>query len=310
MQLKRCIRGFLLLFILFSPIKNFAEGFLARTLVRTASGYAPIDKVAVGDFIYGYDKELNLIKVQVKSVVKKSITRYAKVYVNATCIAAAIEQKLYTYDRKWVCISDLKIGDLLINGNNQTSAVNHIEWIEDFIDVYLIEVSGYHTFCVTQFDFCAHNFVPIFAIGISWVIGGGVIEFSGLSIGLASLGLYFGCLFSKNKKASVPVNVNIVVESCVSGMPSPDPNKKDRDKARANHCPLTNKQARVKAEELGYKEGSNPPFNSHGKPVFKNGKRWISPDRDGHNGGIWKMFDAAGRRIGTWNANLTEMIGK
>lgn len=26
----------------------------------------------------------------------------------------------------------------------------------------------------------------------------------------------------------------------------------------------------------------------HGVPVYTNGKDYISPDKDGHNGGVWK----------------------
>ena len=28
--------------------------------------------------------------------------------------------------------------------------------------------------------------------------------------------------------------------------------------------------------------------SKHGKPIFTNGKDYISPDKDCHNGGVWK----------------------
>ena len=62
--------------------------------------------------------------------------------------------------------------------------------------------------------------------------------------------------------------------------------------------PLTNNEAREKAKEWGFQEDRNPPFNSHGRPAFKKGQRWITPDRDGHNGGEWKEF-LGKNRIGT-----------
>ena len=51
---------------------------------------------------------------------------------------------------------------------------------------------------------------------------------------------------------------------------------------------------------------------SHGQPIFTNGKNYITPDRDGHNGGIWKMADkpenlSKGRRIGTYDAKLNRI---
>lgn len=49
---------------------------------------------------------------------------------------------------------------------------------------------------------------------------------------------------------------------------------------------------------------------SHGNPVYTNGKNYITPDVDGHNGGIWKMgktvkaLQNRETRMGTYNANL------
>jgi len=50
------------------------------------------------------------------------------------------------------------------------------------------------------------------------------------------------------------------------------------------------------------------PFNSMGEAVFKDPKtgKYITPDRTGHGnpGGVWKMFDAQGNRIGTYDGDL------
>lgn len=52
-------------------------------------------------------------------------------------------------------------------------------------------------------------------------------------------------------------------------------------------------------------------FKCHGQPVFANGKNFISPDVDQHNGGYWKMaksLKALGKkfsRICTCDENLT-----
>ncbi|WP_156623360.1 toxin C-terminal domain-containing protein [Moraxella nonliquefaciens] len=45
-------------------------------------------------------------------------------------------------------------------------------------------------------------------------------------------------------------------------------------------------------------------YNSHGQPVYKKGNRYIIPDIDSHNGGVWKIFDNKGKRLGTADANL------
>ncbi|MGP3968015.1 DUF6531 domain-containing protein [Streptomyces sp. 6N223] len=63
-----------------------------------------------------------------------------------------------------------------------------------------------------------------------------------------------------------------------------------------------------RAAELGYTRRVPPqraPFNSHGQPVFSDGRNYITPDIDGHNvTDGWKMFDRRGRRMGTHDADL------
>jgi len=64
------------------------------------------------------------------------------------------------------------------------------------------------------------------------------------------------------------------------------------------------------AAKLGYDRiARDPPFNPHGQKVFTNGKSYITPDADGHNGGAWKMFDLRGNRTGTYDKSLNR-IGK
>ncbi|HET9789354.1 MAG TPA: toxin C-terminal domain-containing protein, partial [Pyrinomonadaceae bacterium] len=37
--------------------------------------------------------------------------------------------------------------------------------------------------------------------------------------------------------------------------------------------------------------------------VKGDGRRFITRDVDSHSGGVWKMFDRNGRRLGTYDAN-------
>jgi len=71
---------------------------------------------------------------------------------------------------------------------------------------------------------------------------------------------------------------------------------------------MTNAQAKEAASRLGYnQEVKDPGFNSHGNKVFTNGENFITADRDMHSGGVWKMFDSAGNRLGTYDANLVRI---
>ena len=73
----------------------------------------------------------------------------------------------------------------------------------------------------------------------------------------------------------------------------------------------TNKVAREKAQQLGFREAKDPPFSSHSQLTFKSGSKWITPDVDGHTGyQTWKVFDSAGNRMGTYSTDLSIRLGK
>ena len=67
-----------------------------------------------------------------------------------------------------------------------------------------------------------------------------------------------------------------------------------------------------RAKNLGYGQRIPPQkasFNSHGQPVFYNGKNYITPDIDGHNTlNGWKMYNKKNQRSGTWNSDLSVRI--
>lgn len=68
------------------------------------------------------------------------------------------------------------------------------------------------------------------------------------------------------------------------------PNKDD-----LAYLALKGKEAQEAAKNLGFDRRIPPqkaPFNSHGQPVYSDGKNYITPDIDSHNvTNGWKMFD-------------------
>lgn len=97
------------------------------------------------------------------------------------------------------------------------------------------------------------------------------------------------------------------------GSSSPNPKKPDEEKEKRaqqirEHRRWTNKEAREQAKALnkGYVEKKNKPETIR-DIGFTNGKEWISPDMDGHNGGVWKLFNLKGDRIATLDKNLNRI---
>lgn len=73
---------------------------------------------------------------------------------------------------------------------------------------------------------------------------------------------------------------------------------------------MTTKEADAAAKELGFQKTN---YRSHGQPVYKKGNKYITPDTDGHNGGVWKMADSVenlgskSTRMGTYDKNLNRI---
>ncbi|AJH01452.1 hypothetical protein LF65_04923 [Clostridium beijerinckii] len=87
---------------------------------------------------------------------------------------------------------------------------------------------------------------------------------------------------------------------------------KDAVKGAAKATRLTAPEAKKLAESIGFKKVN---ANSHGQPVFYNSKlkKYITPDVDSHNGGVWKMANSIEElaskrtRLGTYDANLNRI---
>lgn len=133
---------------------------------------------------------------------------------------------------------------------------------------------------------------------------------AGISAGIAGLGTFLS--YQWHKKNKNKHNFKIQPQFSENGMIPEDPEeekKRKRDEARNGYESLNNHEARELAEKIGFKVDKNPPFKSHGKLVFRKGNTYISADRTGHKGGIWKVFKRGEGRLGTWNADLTQRVG-
>jgi hypothetical protein len=282
----KCI---LLISLLFSFISTcYAEGFGVGTLVKISGGYRQIEQLCVGDRVICYDSQNNEVESIVIYIAKKSVDHYVRMKINDEIITIAHDQRVYDIEsNSWVLAAELQ--------------QIHIDLIDDTVDVYLTGVAKHHNFLVTQSDICVHNFVPAVVIVISIAIGSGGLEIAGLTCGLAGLGTFLGYKWHKSKQGH---NIVIEPEFYANSMMPEDPEdekKRKRDQARMEYKPLTNKEARAKAKQLGYRETKDHPCgNTYDEPVFFNGKNYISPDRTGHRGGD---------RLATANIDLTTFIG-
>ena len=120
----------------------------------------------------------------------------------------------------------------------------------------------------------------------------------------AGAGLTAQGLTTLMRDAAGPDRVNMNSDS--SGGGSGDSSGGETDSA-----PKTKQEVTQQASDLGYNRRIPPqkaPFNSHGQPVYTDGKDYITPDVDGHNvGNGWKVFNRRGQRVGTYSWDLTRV---
>jgi len=305
--------------ILFSFLFGFliesqlvAEGFFHGTQVKTPMGYVAIEELQINDSVMCCDNEWSLREQPISALYQKRVTHYMKILVNNESIYAAADQKFYVLKKEiWCEAQALMPGDFLLSNCENLIVVDDVIFIDQEATLYDITVDGYHNFCISSRDIHVHNVIPVIAAGFSWVVGLGAVEITQATLAVVGTAIAFVVSRNDKQKAKTSTSSGLGGQNN-NGGPSddddPDDKKQQRDDARNNHRPLTNKQARQKAQELGYKEDKNPPFDTHKKPAFRNGNDWISPDRDGHNGGVWKRF-TKGYRDGTYNIDLTKKIG-
>jgi len=121
--------------------------------------------------------------------------------------------------------------------------------------------------------------------------------------------------FDLNGMAVTPIHIGIlaaVVFAAGGGICVSSPiclGKKIKIPRFDQSSPPSNAEAREQAQQLGYSETNDYPFDSHGQLVFRKGGEYISPDWDQHRGRGWKVFDRRGRRIATKDWNLDNRLG-
>jgi Novel toxin 21 len=257
----------------------FSKGFVAGTPVLTPNGYVPIEEIKEGDkVICSSSWDGKRVTATVGKTRKETIEQTVKITIDEDAILeASPDQKLCDGFRSGEGWKEMR------NFNNIRSDGN-----------CLGEIYGQHRKCppcttatkvfnktTEVYDLHVryhHNYIvtekEVYAHNFFPAVLNAVVWVAAnfeLCVGIVGLPLFIGSIVFKK---------------------------------------LTNKEAKQKAFEWDFVEDKSPPFNSHGQPVFKHKKRrvWITPDADGHNGGVWKEYKG-GKRTGTLDEN-GKPIGK
>ena len=206
-------------------------------------------------------------------------------------------------------IEDIEVGDLVIatdpeTGEQTAKAVEQV-WVHDdtvmdlFVDGEFISTTEDHPFwSVTDQRFeRADELVRGEKVLSS---NGEVITLSGLKSGTAREALAYNLTVQGIHTYHVGASEILVHNDCGLLL------------SRTQGARMSTPQATELATWLGYRRVSGA--TSHGQAVYTNGRRFISPDVDGHSRGVWKMasrVDGFGptRRLGTYDF-LLQRIAK
>jgi len=299
----------IVVFLGFFSCLIFSDGFIAGTLIKTPFGYTSIEQLSISDSVVCFDENNNLVERLVINVAHTHVPCYICIHIEDECIGIANKQQLYdVQQQKWIAVDHLKHNNFVLTHDFKPHYIKAIEWINEPIDVYCLSVAEHHNFFVSKADVCAHNFPPI-VISFVWAFGSGIVEWLSAGIGIAGLGGLYYKLDKKNNNNVSFGSVSLSSTMMPDGPEDEDEKKKKRDEARENHEYLTNKEAREVAKKLRYREvKSHPCGNTRNRPVFTNGKNYISPDVDGHIGGAWKMFNRRGDLLYTMDIGLVDIL--
>ncbi|MCI9586291.1 MAG: hypothetical protein HFH45_06650 [Bacilli bacterium] len=131
--------------------------FKAGTLVLMENGYKNIEDVTSGDLVYSYNVETK--SKEVKKVLKTFInecTELLTITINNTEMILTPNHTCYV-NGQWVLASEIKIGDKMLDCDNNVLVVENIQSSKVTDKVYNFEVEDNHNYFVTDLNILVHN---------------------------------------------------------------------------------------------------------------------------------------------------------
>ena len=150
------------------------------------------------------------------------------------------------------------------------------------------------------------------AIGLGGVFSGVSTIVKAVQAGAAvTVGTMGGAAVLAYAGVSIAVTAGVAEITIGGAMMATSISNFNGDLDKLDQLRMTTKQATEAAEKLGYKKTNQ---YSHGQPVYEkvsgDGPKYITPDVDGHNGGVWKGANSVkdlgskATRSGTYNSSL------
>jgi len=136
-----------------APCSCFTEG----TDVKTKQGFKNIEEIMVGDSVYAYNSNTQLVQLATVSKLYKFIkTGIYEIYVDSIKIEATKDHPFFL-DNDWVEARFLNVGDSLTLFDGGRSRIDSIVYHNVISTVYNFEVAGVNNYYVTELGILVHN---------------------------------------------------------------------------------------------------------------------------------------------------------
>jgi len=141
-----------------------AQCFTGETEVMTDEGLIAIEDIEVGDYVLAEDTVTG--EQEYKEVLNVFVSQTNKlVYVtttdseSGTTINTTDNHPFYVEDKGWVPAIELEAGDILrtSDGSIETVSKVEVEYLDEAVLVYNLEIEDYHTYFVSDESVLVHN---------------------------------------------------------------------------------------------------------------------------------------------------------
>ena len=155
------MKFYVIVLILLLYCRNYGEGFVAGTLVKTPTGYKPIEQIYIGDTVSTYDCA-SLVSATVMAIKEKNTCLLIRIILNnGQEIIADYDQLFYVIDHnEWIPADQLTTsGRCFLSGSTQHLCIDQIHYTQECAQVYDLILDRCHIFLVSTDQIRVHNFV-------------------------------------------------------------------------------------------------------------------------------------------------------
>ena len=270
----------------------------ANTAVE--AGYFEASSLEYGEFITEFISQFGEKYNEIDAAYDATMASLLIAQISSNMQQCFTEETLVLTQTGYKKIKEVKEGDYVLSENSDTGKKGYKKVVRKFEN----ETNALVHILVDDIEISATESHPFYVCSKGWVCAGDLRIGDKLTTGNSGY-VVISSIYKEDLDYSIKV-YNLEIEDWHTYFVSENM-VLVHNMCAFNQYPLKGKAADEAARKLGYTKIGE---RSHGQPVYKKGNKYITPDVDAHNGGVWKMADSVknlgqkSTRMGTYDANL------